>query len=158
MLKKSIEAQFGYLDMVHTVTKKAVAAIPEDKLDFRPTPAMRSAKEIVLHIYGGTKAMADSALSLEMPEAAYKAAEDASNAPNKAALLDYMDACQKRLNEVVSGLTEEDLQKTVKCFYGDSKVDQHLRFVYDEHWHHRGQLYAYLRLMDIEPPFLYGYE
>ena len=34
---------------------------------------------------------------------------------------------------------------------------QYFAFAYDEHWHHRGQLYTYLRLLDKEPPMLYDY-
>lgn len=30
-------------------------------------------------------------------------------------------------------------------------------FADDEHWHHRGQLYTYLRLLGKEPPMLYDY-
>jgi uncharacterized damage-inducible protein DinB len=30
--------------------------------------------------------------------------------------------------------------------------------VYDEHIHHRGQLYVYLRSMGIEPPFIWSFE
>jgi uncharacterized damage-inducible protein DinB len=30
-------------------------------------------------------------------------------------------------------------------------------FGYDEHWHHRGQIYTYLRLLGKEPPMLYDY-
>ena len=34
---------------------------------------------------------------------------------------------------------------------------QYFLFAYDEHWHHRGQLYVYLRLLGKEPPNLYDY-
>src|SRR3979411_1211327 len=34
---------------------------------------------------------------------------------------------------------------------------QYFTFAYDEHWHHRGQLYTYLRLLGKEPPMLYDY-
>ena len=34
---------------------------------------------------------------------------------------------------------------------------QYFNFAYDEHWHHRGQLYSYLRLLGKEPPMLYDY-
>jgi hypothetical protein len=30
-------------------------------------------------------------------------------------------------------------------------------FAYDEHWHHRGQPYTYLRLLGKVPPDLYDY-
>jgi uncharacterized damage-inducible protein DinB len=33
-----------------------------------------------------------------------------------------------------------------------------LTITYDEHIHHRGQLYAFLRAMGIEPPFLWSFE
>ena len=35
---------------------------------------------------------------------------------------------------------------------------EYLEFAYDEHWHHRGQLYTYLRLLGKEPPMLYDYQ
>ena len=41
--------------------------------------------------------------------------------------------------------------------FGTYPAWQYLVFAYDEHWHHRGQLYTYLRLLGKEPPMLYDY-
>ena len=35
--------------------------------------------------------------------------------------------------------------------------DYLMLMAYDEHWHHRGQLYTHLRLLGKEPPMLYDY-
>ena len=33
-----------------------------------------------------------------------------------------------------------------------------IQIIYDELLHHRGQLFAYLRAMGVEPPFMWSFE
>jgi uncharacterized damage-inducible protein DinB len=54
-------------------------------------------------------------------------------------------------------MSEEDVARSVESPMGTYPAWQYFTFAYDEHWHHRGQLYVYLRLLGKEPPNLYDY-
>jgi uncharacterized damage-inducible protein DinB len=54
-------------------------------------------------------------------------------------------------------MSEEDVVRPVESPFGTYPAWRFFDFAYDEHWHHRGQLYTYLRLLGKEPPMLYNY-
>jgi uncharacterized damage-inducible protein DinB len=54
-------------------------------------------------------------------------------------------------------LTEAQVQGTIAAYGAEFRGWQYLGFAYDEHWHHRGQLTVYLRLLGIEPVMIYDY-
>ncbi len=75
-----------------------------------------------------------------------------------AKLQEYARACHQIANEAAAAISEEELARLVEAPYGSFPAWQFFSFAYDEHWHHRGQLYTYLRLLGKEPPMLYDYE
>lgn len=54
-------------------------------------------------------------------------------------------------------MSDEDLARPVESPFGAYPAWRYFDFGYDEHWHHRGQLYTYLRLLGKQPPMLYDY-
>ena len=70
----------------------------------------------------------------------------------------YARECHQAGDDALSSLTDEDLARQLEAPYGVFPVWQYFAFAYDEHWHHRGQLYTYARLLGKEPPMLYDYE
>ena len=158
MTKHELSVVFNRLAMSHKVTRKVLQAIPEDKLDFRATPEMRTVRELVLHMYGSPVGMVEAIPRGELTMADYQAGEDIKHAPDKETMIAYCDACMAQVLKIGEEISEEKLNSIIKCFYGDFPIYEHLGFIYDEHWHHRGQLYVYLRLMGVQPPFLYDFE
>ena len=55
-------------------------------------------------------------------------------------------------------MDDDALRRTVESPMGPYPAWLFFTFAYDEHWHHRGQLYTYLRLLGKEPPMLYDYQ
>ena len=55
-------------------------------------------------------------------------------------------------------MSEDEVVRPVNSPFGIYPAWRYLVFAYDEHWHHRGQLYTYLRLLGKEPPMLYDYQ
>src|SRR5512135_2458193 len=51
MNKQMLSGQWEFFRMALNVTRKQVEQIPADKLDFRPTPDVRTASELVVHMY-----------------------------------------------------------------------------------------------------------
>jgi hypothetical protein len=58
---------------------------------------------------------------------------------------------------IFRAMSDETLARPVESPFGMFPAFTYYYFAYDEHWHHRGQLYTYLRLLGKEPPNLYDY-
>ena len=164
MSKADVLAKLEYFNLVHGVTLRAISALSDQELDYRPKPNMRSPKEIIFHIY-------TQELLVEAVQSGHFTAEAASRSspedPRAAAELDalstvkdlqaYAEQCHRRAESIIKGMPEEELNRVVESPFRTYPVWRYFEFAYDEHWHHRGQLYTYLRLLGKEPPMLYDY-
>jgi uncharacterized damage-inducible protein DinB len=151
--------------MVHGVTRRAIAAVGDSQLNFRPQPGMRTPKELVFHMYAQEKLLAEAARdgrftaeaanasNPESPEVSAKMAELATVSSLQA----YADSCHRDAENIFKAMSEEDVVRAVESPFGTYPAWRYVDFAYDEHWHHRGQLYVYLRLLGKEPPMLYDY-
>src|SRR5262249_12042009 len=165
MKKTAFTGQREYFDLVHGVTLRAIRAFSEEELAFRPAAGVRSPRELIFHIYAQEKLLAEAvgrrAFSTESVEGSKP--ESPANAPELAKLKTvddahaFADACHRTANEIASGLSDDDLARSIASPFGEYPAWRFFTFAYDEHWHHRGQLYTYLRLLGKQPPDLYGY-
>jgi uncharacterized damage-inducible protein DinB len=165
MNKTDFTGKLEYFGMVHGVTLRAIGTLDDKDLDFRPQPVMRTPRDLVFHIYSQEKLLAEAAregrfttetATRSSPEEPALAGELKALATVKD-LQAYADACHAAASKIFSAMTDEDLARAVDSPFGAFPAWQYLNFAYDEHWHHRGQLYTYLRLLGKEPPMLYGY-
>jgi uncharacterized damage-inducible protein DinB len=165
MNRQQLLAQRSYFNLVHGVTMRAIRAFADQELDFRPRPGMRSPRELIFHIYGQEKFLAEAArqgrMTMEMANGSNP--EDASNAAALGALATVADAaafadrCHQTAEETLEAMSEEEITRPVESPFGRYPAWRYFLFTYDEHWHHRGQLYTYLRLLGKEPPMLYDF-
>ncbi len=157
MNRESITRSWDYVRQVQGVGLRAVAALPEAALDTHPIPNMRTPKELAVHLF--------SCLN-EFPRAVrdgrvgdYDGTTVASSLPSKADLLAW---CRRQWEEgtaIVQTLTDAQIAGVVKTPWGsDFPGFVMMQIAEDEFWHHRGQLYTYLRALGVEPPMLYDYE
>ena len=51
------DAFYRHFDHVHSIAVKAARQVPDDRLDFRPTPEMYTARELVFHMFSQERAM-----------------------------------------------------------------------------------------------------
>lgn len=158
MTRSDIARCYDYLDKVHRVTRRIIAAFPEERLDWSPAEGARTPRQIIEHIYGSSVAHARAVLSGTLTPEDHRATEDAPKAGGPGPLLAWADRCWGETTRLAREATDEQLQRIVHAFYGDFHGWIMLSFNYDEHWHHRGQLTVYLRLLGIPVPFLYAYE
>jgi uncharacterized damage-inducible protein DinB len=163
--KAELAAKLEYLNMVHGVTLKAIATFDDQDLDFRPQPTMRNPRELIFHIYAQEKILAEAlrqgkftaeAANLSTPEAEV-AATDLKALRTVSDLRAYAASCHETAEQSLGAMSDEDLARPVESPFGTFPAWRYFDFGYDEHWHHRGQLYTYLRLLGKEPPMLYGY-
>jgi len=165
MNKQRLLAQREYFNMVHSVTVRAIGVFSDDELGFRPQPVMRTPRELIFHIYSQEKILAEAAqqgrftleaANLSNPENEASAAELKKLATVRDTRA-YAEACHQAAEDTVRAMSEDDLTRPVESPFGAYPAWRYFAFAYDEHWHHRGQLYTYLRLLGKEPPMLYDY-
>src|SRR5688500_13234204 len=165
MTGELLRARCDYLNMVHGVTVRAIGAFADQDLDFRPLPGLRTTRELIFHIYTQEILIAEAARDGHFTvEAANRSnPEDPSNASAVAVLatvtdaVEYATRCHQAADAIYRSMSDEDVARTVESPMGTYPAWQYFTFAYDEHWHHRGQLYVYLRLLGKEPPNLYDY-
>ncbi len=165
MTREQLLARRDYFNMVHGVTVRAIATLSDPDLAFRPSPRLRTSRELVFHIYAQEKLLAEAARDgrFTMEAANGSNPEDPSNVSAVAALATVKDAvtfatnCHDAAEMIFRSMSDDDVARPVESFMGTYPASQFFLFAYDEHWHHRGQLYVYLRLLGKQPPDLYGY-
>jgi uncharacterized damage-inducible protein DinB len=165
MTRQEFLAQIEYFNMVHGVTVRAIGMLSDEELDFRPRPGVRTARELIFHIYTQEKVLAEAARQgrFTLEEANRGNPEAEGNAVGLKALVTvsdarkYAEACHRAAEDAFKAMSEEDLSRPVESPFGVFPAWRYFAFGYDEHWHHRGQLYTYLRLLGKEPPMLYDY-
>jgi uncharacterized damage-inducible protein DinB len=165
MNKQELLARRDYFNMVHGVTVRAIGAFSDEELGYRPRTTMRTPRELIFHIYSQEKLLAEAAQSgrFTMEAANRSNPEDEANSSELRVLVTvddirrYAETCHQAAEKIVRAMSEDDLVRPVESPMGTYPAWQYFSFAYDEHWHHRGQLYAYLRLLGKEPPMLYDY-
>ena len=165
MDQQSFSAQCEYFNMVHGVTLRAIDAFSDKDLDFRPQPLMRTPRELIFHVYSQETILAEAARQGRFTaEAASRSSpEDQAGAAELQALVTvndlrtYAEACHQAAQAIFSAMSETELNRPVESPFGTFPAWRYFAFAYDEHWHHRGQLYTYLRLLGKQPPMLYDY-
>jgi len=156
MDKKQILSLWSRLDETQAVTHKAIAAIPEGRLNWKPCPQVRTVKELVRHIYAWERLWARAAKSGGLTQKDAEK-EERTEFKEPRELIAYARKVHREATGIVKKLAERDLKRKVKLFFGmELPASGCIATIYDEHWHHRGQLYVYLRLLGVDPPFVYG--
>jgi uncharacterized damage-inducible protein DinB len=126
---------------------------------------MRTPRELIFHVYGQEKILAEAARQGRFTaEAASRSSpESPAGAAELQALVTVNDlkafaqSCHQTAQALFSALSESELNRPVESPFGIYPAWRYFAFAYDEHWHHRGQLYTYLRLLGKQPPTLYDY-
>jgi len=166
MNKQARLGQREYFKMVHGVTLRLIGTFSDKDLDYRPTPETRSVRDLILHIYAGEKPLGEAIkqgkftselMNLALPESEEGKAL-AATLKTVADCQKFARECHRAADDALAPLTDEDLARPLEAPYGEFPVWRYFGFAYDEHWHHRGQLYTYARLLGKEPPMLYDYE
>jgi uncharacterized damage-inducible protein DinB len=134
------------------VTRKVIAAIPQERCSYRPDPKAKSALELAWHIVTGEAGMLDSIANMNF------STEDSGAVPATVAeILSWYDQHGKQALARVRAMSPEQLVTPVD-FFGVLKLPVfcYLQIVSNHTIHHRGQLSTYLRPMGGKVPSIYG--
>jgi uncharacterized damage-inducible protein DinB len=136
------------------ITKKVLAAIPDDKAQYRPDPHARSAWELAWHLANTDVQFLNGIADLNFT----MANPDQKDKPKTVAeLVDWYDKNFKRAADKVRALTPQQLATPID-FMGAFNLPavSYLGFLNNHSVHHRGQLATYLRPMGSKCPCIYG--
>jgi uncharacterized damage-inducible protein DinB len=136
------------------ITKKVLAAVPEEKRDYRPDPHARTAWELAWHIANTDVQFMDGIADLKFTMAN---PAEADKPKTVAELVDWYDRNMRRGADGVRALSAEQLATSVN-FMGafDLPAAFYLAFLNNHSIHHRGELATYLRPMGSKVPSIYG--
>ena len=122
-------------------------AMPEDKYDFKPTPAVRSSREVLIHLIGENYFFFSkvSGESLGGPERF-------ANLKTRAEILKALRESYDYGAKVWDGLTEEKALEMVPGRVGQVQRWSFILGAIQDNMNHYGNLVVYLRLNGIVPP------
>ena len=156
MNKAEFDKSWNYFRTVNGVGLRAIARLPEDRLDDHPIPNMRTPKQLVIHTYQIVRDITQGILdgNLVDSEPAEKAAE--ARIRTKAELEAFCREAWAAGAKNAAAIGDAQLSGIVTTPWGhDLPGAEFYQVLNNEYWHHRGQLYCHLRAMGVEPPGLY---
>jgi uncharacterized damage-inducible protein DinB len=147
-------------DMESANTRRTLARLPEDKLDWTPDPKSMSLGRLAAHVaeMPGWAALALSTDELDFAASPYTPAV----AKSAAHALEIADENAKAARAAIAAATDEDFMKPWTLRSGDQifftmpKIAVIRGMVMNHTIHHRGQLTVYYRMTGVPVPALYG--
>lgn len=132
------------------LTRRVIAAFPEDQLFSFSLGSMRSFGAMAMELIGIGEPMVRGIVTGEWDQSVTR------DARPKAEVLRLWDESTDKINSLWSRIPTERFQQTVTAFgqYPGLVYDL-LLYAIDNEIHHRGQGYVYLRALSIEPPPFY---
>lgn len=143
---------------LHTgVSLRAIASIPQDKLDSHPIADMRTPRELAIHPFVYVRAMPAAVIKGSLTAA--DCVEPREKITTVDELVNYARESFKIADEDFNKITDAQFSAMVETHFGQPFPGAMIiQIAYDELLHHRGQLFTYLRAMGVEPPFLWSFE
>ena len=142
----------------HEKTMRLLRAYPKDKVELKPHPKAKSARELAwmfpMETVGAEKALTGGFDWSQRPS--FPPAPDSYEE-----IVELKEKGHRRIVELVRGMREDELFQTVQFPAGPKKMGEfpRLQFLWmmlcDE-IHHRGQFSVYLRMADGKVPSIYG--
>ena len=159
MNKAQLGQWWDHFRTVNGITLRAIKEIPKDKLDSKPCKDMRTPKELIVHMYTAMKAVSDGITKGEIVYGDEQDKTAAAGIKSHDELLKYAEESWKATDRSVRSLGDDKIMGIVKTPWGESFPGfVCVQIIYDEHIHHRGQLYTFLRQFGIEPPMMWDFE
>lgn len=137
---------------IHKETARALAAVPNDKYDWKPCESAMTMGKLANHLWMAEHGLAEAALTGAFPKTKLEEFNDT------AAMVEAFDKSHAELVAKISQFTPEQLAEKIAPFGPDKAMSRRalLTLITEHEIHHRGQLYTYLRIAGCEVPPLHG--
>lgn len=132
-------------------TKEYLDAMPEEGINFKPMPDIRSFAEQMLHMSQGTIGVISIGTGAE-PIFQGKELEKMDEFQNKASLTRVVLECYDYAIESLKNMDASKMDKLVKRGNYETNQFGWLNKAFEHQTHHRAQTTIYLRLKGIKPP------
>jgi uncharacterized damage-inducible protein DinB len=147
----------GLIEQETATTARVLAAVPDDKRDYKPDPKSRTAWELTTHLATGDVWFLQSILDGKFvmdPAAADRMEKQFTTVADVVAF--YNREMPVRL-KALRGMSADKLAQVVD-FFGMMQQPNaaYLGIATNHGVHHRGQLASYLRAMGSKVPSIYG--
>ena len=150
----TIQPFLEYWKSVRGRTKRVIATIPDDKLDWTYQPGKFSFGDIIRHLATIERYM--YAETVQGRPSIYPG-YDKSLQQNNESPIEFMDRLDAESIEIFARLSAEELTRKCMTPAGTSiTVWKWLRAMVEHESHHRGQVYMMLSMLGIATPPLYG--
>jgi uncharacterized damage-inducible protein DinB len=146
-------------DREHATTMRVLRNYPPDKLELRPHPKLKTARELawmfVLERYLGERVWND-----DIAKKGFKGSPP--EAPRSLdEILEALEKAHQHFRDIISGASDEALAESVTFMTGPKQMGpipriDWLWFLLSDQIHHRGQFSVYLRMADGKVPSIYG--
>jgi len=159
-IMRSVDPILAELDQEAEVTKRLLAILPEDKLDWRPHPKAKSLGELAMHI---------AQLQGNVAELGNEDVREISDIPtndhevkDREQILQLFALSLAKAKDILSSTDDEragkewKLQKDGQTVFSAPRTAFWRTVLLNHNYHHRGQLSTYLRTLDIPLPSIYG--
>jgi uncharacterized damage-inducible protein DinB len=159
LTQEQFRGWWDHFRAVHGITMRAIEAIPADKIDASPCKDMRTPRYLVGHMYNSMRTLAEGALRGEIDWSEEKDNAVSESLKSRQDLLRFAKESWEIADRAMKSMTDAKLSGLVKTPWGESYPGfVCASIIFEEHLHHRGQLYAYLRQLGVTPPFLWDFE
>lgn len=143
-----------YLDRMHARTRRVVACIPAEALEWTPAPGRWTAGDQVRHLAGVERWMYAETVSGRPSRYRGHGREMADGLP---AVVAYYDELHAEARAIFAALTPEQWAGHVTTPAGAPITAwKWLRAMVEHEAHHRGQLYFTLGLLGVPTPPIFG--
>jgi uncharacterized damage-inducible protein DinB len=151
---RTIQPFLDYWQSVRGRTKRVVASIPEDRLDWTYMPGKFTFGDIIRHLATIERYM--YAETVQARPSTYHGYARSLQREGESPL-DFMNRLDAEAVGIFSSLSDEDLTRKCTTPAGTSiTVWKWLRAMVEHEAHHRGQLFMMLSMIGITTPPLYG--
>jgi len=148
--KSGFRAEFLHdLDDVEKKIMQLAMAMPAAKYSWRPGRGVRSVSEVYMHIAGGNYFTAATIASRQVSSESQTLEQIA----DKQRVLDELRRSFDQLRGAALGISDADLDKTVKMFGSDTTERAAFMTALTHLHEHLGQSIAYARMNGIAPPW-----
>jgi uncharacterized damage-inducible protein DinB len=151
------------LDAEIDASRRVLAALPEDKFDWRPHEKSFTLKQLATHVANlvswGSSILATDGIDFESEE--FKSMTP-PNPGSRAEMLELLESNGASARGLLEKQTDESLAESWTMRSGDHVIASDPRAYAFDRWtcdhgaHHRGQLTVYLRLLDVPVPGTFG--
>jgi uncharacterized damage-inducible protein DinB len=151
---ETIEPFLDYYERIRERTLKVVRCVPPEKIDWTYKEGKFTFGDLIRHFAAVERYM--YAENVQFKPSRYPG-HGKELADGYDAVLEFLDRTHRESMEIFRRLSDDDLKKKCVTPGGVSiTVWKWLRAMVEHEIHHRGQIYLYLGMLDIQTPPIYG--